>query len=123
NDSSLPIKIPTQSMYLPNPKCFYEFPNGKKIIGLCDGREISIWHGLENKNGKQIPYGFDFGSSAILLPKTSVLFAVQREVLKNGNAIRFAFTFQNATDEKKVENYGIDTILKFRESDLPQGKR
>ena len=122
NDSPLPIKIPTQSMYLPNPKCFYEFPNGKKIIGLCNDREISIWHGLENKNGKQIRYGFDFGSSAILLPKTSVLFAVQREVLENGNAIRFGFTFQKETNENKVEDYGMDIILKFRESDLPQGK-
>jgi len=61
------------------------------------------------------------GSSAILLPKTSVLFAVQREVLKNGNAIRFGFTFQKET-EKKVEDYGMDIILTFRESDLPQGK-
>jgi hypothetical protein len=119
NDSALPIKIPTQSMYLPNPKCFYEFPNGKKISGLCNGREISIWHGLENKNGEQIPYGFDFGSSAILRPKTSVLFAVERAVLKNGNAITFGFTFQEETDEKKVEDYGEDIILKFRESDLP----
>lgn len=122
NDSPLPMKIPTQSMYLPNPKCFYEFQNGKKILGLCADREISIWHGLENKNGKQIPYGFDFGSSAILLPKASVLFAVPREVLRNGNAIRFSFTFQKETDENKVEDYGTDIILRFRESDLPQGK-
>jgi hypothetical protein len=120
NDSPLPIRIPTQSIYLPNRKCFYEFPDGKKIVGLCNGAEISIWHGLENKNGKQIPYGFDFGSSAILLPQTSVLFAVRREVLKNGNAIRFGFTFQKETDGKKVEDYGSDLFLRFRESDLPQ---
>ncbi|HZH31772.1 MAG TPA: PQQ-binding-like beta-propeller repeat protein [Pyrinomonadaceae bacterium] len=119
NDSPLPIKIPTQSMYLPNPKCFHEFPNGRKILGLCNDREISIWHGLENKNGKQIPYGFDFGSSAILLPKTSILFAVSRAVLKNGNAIRFGFTFQKETRGNKVEDYGTDINLKFRESDLP----
>src|SRR4030095_12088459 len=122
NDSPLPIKIRTQSMYLPNSKCSYEFPTGKRLLGLCNDREISIWHGLENKSGKQIPYGFDFGSSAILLPKTSVLFAVQREALKNGNAIRFDFTFQKETDENKVEDYGMDIILKFRESDLPQEK-
>lgn len=119
NDSPLPIQIPTQSMYLPNPKCFYEFPSGKRIIGLCNGREISVWHGLENNKGEEIPYGFDFGSSAILLPNTSVLFAVPREALKNGNAIRFDFTFQKETEEKKVEDYGKDIILKFRESDLP----
>ncbi len=122
NDSPLPIKIPTQSMYLPNPKCFYGFSNGEKIFGLCDNREISIWHGLEGKNDKQIPYGFDFGSSAILLPKTSVLFAVLREILKDGKAIRFGFTFQKETDENEVEDYGTDIILRFRESHLPKGK-
>ncbi|MDQ3847556.1 MAG: hypothetical protein M3261_01210, partial [Thermoproteota archaeon] len=122
NDSPLPIKIPTQSMYLPNPKCFYEFSNGVKILGLCDNREISIWHGLEGKNRRLIPYGFDFGSGAILLPKTSVLFAIPREILKNGKAIRFSFTFQKEADENKVEGYGTDIVLRFRESDLPEGK-
>lgn len=122
NDSPLPIEIPTQSMYLPSPKCFYEFSNSVKILGLCDNREISIWHGLEGKNGKPIPYGFDFGSSAILLPKTSVLFAVPREILKNGKAIRFSITFQKENDENKVEDYGADIVLRFRESDLPKGK-
>jgi hypothetical protein len=120
NDSPLPIEIPTQSMYLPNPKCFYEFPTGEKILGLCDDREISIWIGLENKDGKPIPYGFDFGSSAILLPKKSVLFAVPRGVLKNGNAIRFRFSFQKPDSRNKIEKYGTDKILRFRESELPK---
>lgn len=123
NDSPLPISIPTQSMYMPNPKCFYEFSNNKKIFGLCDNREISIWHGLEGKDGKHIPYGFDFGSSAILLPKTSAVFAVPREALKDGNAIRFDFTFQKETDKDEVEEYGKDITLRFRALDLPKGGR
>lgn len=118
NDSPLPIKIPTQSMYLPNPKCFIEFPGGSKIMGLCDNKEIAVWFGLENKTGKIIPYGFDFGAASILLPKTSVVFAVPREVLTNGNAIRFAFTFQNeGTDSSQTADYGKPRILRFRESD------
>lgn len=121
NESPLPIKIPTQSMYLPNPKCFFEFPNGKRLIGLCDNREISIWYGVENRHGKQIPYGFDFGSSAVLLPKTSALFAVSRNILKGGQAIRFGFTFQKETEDNKVEDYGTEIILKFSESNLPKG--
>ncbi|MFL6230718.1 MAG: WD40 repeat domain-containing protein, partial [Pyrinomonadaceae bacterium] len=120
NDSPLPIKIPTQSMYLPNPKCFYEFPSGEKILGLCDDREISVWIGLEDKDGKPIPYGFDFGSSAILLPGKSVLFAVPRGALKNGDAISFSFSFQKPDGGKKIERYGTDKILKFSESDLPK---
>lgn len=123
NDSPLPIKIPTQSMYLPNPKCFYEFPNGQKILGLCADREISVWFGLEDKEGKQVPYGFDFGSSAILLPKTSVLFAVPRGVLRNGNAIRFGFTFQKEAADNKVEDYGKNILLRFKESDLPKSSK
>jgi hypothetical protein len=120
NDSPLPISVPTQSMYLPNPKCFYKFPSGKKVLGLCDNREISVWLGLEDKNGKQLPYGFDFGSSVILLPKTSVLFAVPRDWLEDGNAIEFGFAFQRETDENKVEAYGTAKTLRYRESDLPR---
>ena len=119
NDSPLPIKIPTQSMYLPDPKCFFEFSNGQRIPGLCDNREISIWHGLEDKSGKSVPYGFDFGSSAILLPKTTAVFPVPLVLLKDGKAIHFNVMFQKDGIEEKIENYGDDIVLRFRQSDLP----
>ena len=119
NDSPLPIKVPTQSMYLPNPKCFYEFSAGNKVLGLCDDREIALWFGLENQKGIPIPYGFDFGSSAILLPKTSVRFAVPRAVMEKGNAIRFDFTFLKDDGANKIADYGTPKPLRFRESDLP----
>lgn len=122
NESVLPIEIPTQSMYLPNKNCFFELKSGRKVFGLCDKREISIWHGLEDKKGKQVPYGFDFGSSSILLPRTSVLFAIPRELLKDGKAIRFSFTFQNDTVDNKVGDYGEPIVLRFGEKDLPKPK-
>lgn len=122
NDSPLPVKIPTQNMYLPNPKCFYEFSNGQKILGLCDNKEIAVWFSLEDKKGKQIPYGFDFGSSAVLLPKTSALFAVPYELLGNGKAIRFEFTFQSEAVDGKPADYGTSKVLRFREADLPKSK-
>ncbi len=122
NDSPLPVRIPTQSMYLPNRKCFFDLPDGQKILGLCDNREIAIWFGLEDKRGKMIPYGFDFGSAAILLPKTSVLFAVPRQILRNGNAIRFEFIFQNMEGRTKITDYGVPSILRFREEDVPNAK-
>lgn len=119
NDSPLPIKILTQSMYLPqNPKCFYSYANGKKLLGLCDNREISIWHGLEDKKGKAIPYGFDFGSSSILLPHNSALFPMLLELLKNGQAIHFRYAFLKETNENKIEEYGEELTLKFRQADL-----
>ena len=123
NDSPLPVKIPTLSMYLRNPKCFYEWSEGKKLYGLCDGREVSVWIGLENKRGKQIPYGFDSGSVALLLPKTSVLFPVPRAALHNGNAVRFSFSFQNTPDEDLLPESGPKIILRFRESELPKGQQ
>jgi hypothetical protein len=51
-----------------------------------------------------------------------VLFAVPRDVLKQGNAIRFSFTFKKDAGEAKVEDYGEEIILKFRESELPKAK-
>ena len=122
NDSALPIEIPTQSIYLPNKSCFFEMKSGRKVLGLCDNREISIWHGLEDKKGKQLPYGFDFGSSSTLLPKTSALFAIPRELLKDGKAIRFSFTFQNDTVNNKVDDYGEAILLRFGKKDLPKSK-
>jgi WD40 repeat protein len=120
NDAPLPIKIPTQSMYSPNPDCFYPYSDKQKLIGLCDNREISIWFGLEDKNGKPIRYGFDFGSSAILLPKTSVLFAVPKEILKGNNSIGFEYIFQKEVGENDIGDYGKRVTLKFSESDLPR---
>lgn len=122
NDSLLPVRIPTQSMYLPNPKCFYTYAVDKKLTGLCDGREIGVWHGLEDRNGKQLPYGFDFGSSTVLLPKTSVLFAVPLKILQNDNAIRFNYTFLKETEDHKIAEYGVEITLRFRQSDLPKDK-
>jgi WD40 repeat protein len=120
NDSPLPVTIPTQSMYSPDPSCAFTFSNRLKIQGLCNGSEISIWHGLEDAEGKSIPFGFDFGASSILLPKTSVLFPVPLSILKDGNAIRFSFTFQKETGDKEYDDYGESIVLRFRESDLPK---
>jgi hypothetical protein len=122
NDSSFPIRIPTQSLYLPNPKCFYTYATDKKLFGLCEGREISIWHGLEDKKGKWIPYGFDFGSMAVLLPKTSALFDVPLAILENNNAIRFDFSFLKEDERNKIETYGEPITLRFRRSDIPAEK-
>jgi WD40 repeat protein len=119
NDSPLPVSVPTQSMYLPNPKCFHQFSSGEKILGLCDNREIGVWLGLEDKDGQPLPFGFDFGSSAILLPGNSVFFAVPIDVLRDGRAIRFGVKFQKPNAGKRVTDYGNERLLRFRESDLP----
>ncbi|HUR98480.1 MAG TPA: hypothetical protein VMZ26_10485, partial [Pyrinomonadaceae bacterium] len=120
NDSPLPIKIPTQSMYFPNPKCVHVFPTGEKIGGLCERREISIWHGLEDRTGKSVRYGFDFGSSAILLPNSSVVFPVPLAILRNGNSIVFGYSFQNVKASVNDDDwdYGEKLELRFGEKNL-----
>jgi WD40 repeat protein len=120
NDSPLPVTVPTQSLYPRDPACAFTFSNRLKVHGLCDGSEISIWHGLEDAEGKPIPFGFDFGASSILLPKTSVLFPVPLSVLKDGSAVRFSFTFQKETGDKEYDDYGESILLRFREGDLPK---
>lgn len=122
NDSPLPVEIPTQSIYLPNGKCLFKFPSGWQISGLCAGSEISVWHGLKDKQDKWIPFGFDFGSSTILLPKTFVLFPVPLEILKNGNQIVFDFTFQKESEAGKIDDYGTRKELRFGEKDLAKTK-
>lgn len=116
NESPLPIEIPTQSLYLS--KCSYTGPDGGVLPGLCNNQEISLWFGLQNKRGKPIPYGFDFGSSAMLLPNTSVLFALPREIFKDGNAVRFSYKFQKDDHGRRFEDYGDARTFILRESDL-----
>jgi len=119
NDSPLPIRIPSPSIYSSNSKCSFESAAGNKIFGFCDGSEITIWFGLESQDSRPMPYAFDFGSNAVLLPKTSVLFAVPRAVMEQGNAIRFDFTFMKDDGANKIGDYGTPKPLRFRESDLP----
>ena len=118
NDSPLPISIPTQNMHFVNPRCSFQFPNRKKIFGLCREREVSIWYGLIDKEGKGVPYGFDFGSSAVLFPNMSVIFPVPLAILKNGNAIDFDYSFQNIDIDNKIGDYGTMKRLKFGLMDI-----
>jgi Anaphase-promoting complex subunit 4 WD40 domain len=119
NASPLPVEIPTRSLYLPDPKCVYEYAGDKKLPGLCDGREISVWYGLEDKKGKALRYALDFGATSVLLPGTSVLFATPLSLLKNEQSISFAYSFLKETDEGKVDKYGGEITLKVRQTHLP----
>jgi hypothetical protein len=118
NSSPLPIQIPTQSFYLPQPKCSHQFSETLRVPGLCDNAEIAVWFRLQDKNGKPLRYGFDSGSSAVLLPGTSVLFAVPLAILKNDNAITFGFTFQKSDMRNQVSEYGTRKILRFPAKEL-----
>ncbi|MBL8207091.1 MAG: hypothetical protein JNM09_22855 [Blastocatellia bacterium] len=122
NDSPLPIQIPTRSFYMPNPKCFYEYADDQKLSGLCPDREISVWYGVKDKKGKVIPSAYDTGSNSILLPQTSVLFALPLEVLQNAHTIYFSYAFLKETEEHKIKEYGKEHELNFRQADLPAAR-
>ncbi|CAN5586490.1 hypothetical protein BH10ACI2_BH10ACI2_21270 [soil metagenome] len=120
NNSNLPIQVPSENMYMPDPKCFYEFPNGEKIFGLCKDREIGIWFGVKDSQGKWLPYGFDFGSSVILLPNSSVVFPVPLSVWNKSYSIVFDYSFQNvrASENDREMDFGEKVEIKVSKSRL-----
>jgi WD40 repeat protein len=120
NDSPLPVSIRTFSQYFSRNPCFHTFPSGRKIFGLCDNGEIFIAYRVENKDGSIVPSPFDSFSSAILLPKTTVLFNVSRNDLKLNRVIRIYYTFINETKDSEIEAYGSQNILRFTSSSIPR---
>jgi|GEM_PF-1444408 len=120
NDLDVPIAVPTQSIYAPSKKCFFRFPTGHKVFGICDKQEIVIRLSVEDKNGEGVPYGFDWFSYVVLLPKTTVLFSVPLEVLTDGNHIRFASKVLKPSGFSQTDESEVVVHLKFRESDLPK---
>lgn len=122
NHSPLPVNIPTESMYLPNPKCFHQFSNGEKLFGSCGEREVGIWYGVKDKNGKWVPYGFDFGSSFNLLPATSVVFPIPLDLLDKEYRIVFSYAFQNvrASENEREWDYGEKVELSIDKKLFPK---
>ena len=72
NNSPLPIRFRTDSIYLPRPGC---------ERGLCDGAEVSIQYEIEEANGTAVPYGMDMAFMSTLPPGASVLFSVNEGTL------------------------------------------
>ncbi len=120
NDSTLPIEVPTESMYLRDTQCFFEFPNKEKVYGLCKDREIGVWYGIKDNQGKWIPYGFDFGSSVILLPNSSVIFPVPVSIWNKNYFVVFDYSFQNtrASENDRKMDYGTKIELKVNKQSL-----
>lgn len=123
NESSIPVWVPTGSLYEPDPTCFFVTSNGEKVMGLCDGREIEVWFGLEDKRGHRPAYGFDEGAVSVLLPHTSVLFAVPRQIFKDGYAVRFSCNFLEAGVDGEVAAYGEPVIVRVRDTDARPTKK
>jgi WD40 repeat protein len=121
NESHLPIKFSTDSLYLDRVgKCGYKTGAGKFFEGLCDGTEVSIQYGIEDANGKPIPWGVDFGAISMLPPGASVVFSVMRDHLEDGRSIRILYKYQKEDEKRKLEDYGSEHWVYFKASDLPR---
>ncbi|HEY6190580.1 MAG TPA: WG repeat-containing protein [Pyrinomonadaceae bacterium] len=121
NDSPLPINISTESIYLPGKeRCGYQSVNGTFYNGLCEGAEIGIRVGVFDTRGKPVRYGFDFGGISVVPPKTSVLFSLPRDLLREGRYVVVYYKFQKETAKEKLDDYGKEREIKVTESKLPQ---
>ncbi|MBL8208282.1 MAG: hypothetical protein JNM09_28885 [Blastocatellia bacterium] len=113
NDAPLPLRVTTLSNYQGGSHCYHEFAPGVRLAGLCDDREISLLFDVQDRHRKPVRYGFDVYGHAIVLPNKSVLFAVPRALLQNGNTVRFGF--QKETTANKIADYGTEIKLRVRE--------
>lgn len=63
--------------------------------------------------GKSARYGFDFGGISMIPPKTSVLFSLPRDLLRQGRYIVVYYKFQKETAKDKLDDYGKEREIKF----------
>ena len=116
NNSSLPINLWTESIYLPSEKkCGYRTSAGKFFHGLCESSEIGIRFSVLDGKGSPIRYGFDFGGISMLPPNTSALFCVPRELLREGRSIVVRYQFLNEGVKGKLVEYAKERELRFAE--------
>jgi hypothetical protein len=121
NNSSLPIEISTESVYLPlgpAARCGYRTRAGAFFHGLCNNGEIGIRFGVVDAKGEVVPWGSHFGGISMLPPNTSVLFEVPNELLRDGRKIVVRFNFLQINAKGKLEEYGEAKELTFSRANV-----
>jgi WD40 repeat protein len=119
NNSRLPIKLSTESIFIPTGKnCGYRTSTGKFFNGLCESSEFGIRFSVLDAKGNPVRYGFDFGGITMLPPNTSVLFSVPRELLREGRSIVVWYQFLNEGAKGKLADYAKERELRFAERNL-----
>ncbi|MEN6311304.1 MAG: WD40 repeat domain-containing protein, partial [Acidobacteriota bacterium] len=126
NDSSLPIKLLASAPYLDAMTCEYKFAEGNIIRGLFPDREIGLRLDFADKDGNAVPPFYDNSFVIKLLPKTSLLFAVYIQQLREGRRFKLRYSFQNAVEKDSswaliglYTDYGTEKALKFSLADIP----
>jgi len=117
NNSPLPIRFPTDSLYLPRSNCGVSLSNGSRV-GLCDGMEVSIQYQIQEASGKSFPSGIDFSGLSVLAPGTSVVFSVPLIHLENRRAITFSYSYVKENDKHELDEHGSPHRLRLRRTQL-----
>lgn len=142
NNSKWAINFCTPSLYIPPKVAPVRLPEGRGVLALVDGVEVSVCHGVEElksyewvlgrageakkrkttKDSTQ-QVGYDTGdvsSSAWLPSGSSIVFSVPREHLSKGLAIFVRFNYAWEYGERTFRSDEPEHRVYFRASDLLQ---
>lgn len=93
NTSDQVIAFRTYSTYMKPPIKWFELPDGRRVIALEDGMEISLPFGVESRKGSPVDFGAggDMFWQSFLPPGRSVLFSVPASALKHHRRVFVEF--------------------------------
>ncbi len=142
NNTKWAINFCTPSLYIPPRVAPVRLADGRGVLGLNDGVEVSMCHGVEElrsyewklarareaKNRESTKdserqVGYDTGdvfSSAWLPSGSSVVFSVLREHLSKDLAIFVRFNYEWEYGERTFRSDEPEHRVYFRASDLPK---
>jgi hypothetical protein len=144
NNSKWAINFCTLSLYVPPKVAPRRLADGRAVLGLNDGVEINVCHGVEHiatyqwklsrrQKSRNRPatteeqqVGYDRGdvfSSAWLPPGSSVVFSVPREHLSKELVIFLRFNYEWEYGDRAVKSNEPEHRVYFRAADLPQQTR
>lgn len=141
NNTKWAINFCTPSLYIPPKVAPVRLGDGRGVLGLNDGVEITVCHGVEKvrryewklkrtreaKNrestGSDRQVGYDTGdvfSSGWLPSGSSIIFSVPREHLSKDLAIFIRFNYEWEYGDRTFRSDEPEHRVYFRASDLPK---
>lgn len=142
NNTNWAINFCTPSLYIPPKVVPFRLAEGRSVLALVDGVEVSVCHGVEElksyesvfgragetkkrktTKGSTQQVGYDTGdvfSSAWLPPGSSIVFSVPREHLSKGLAVFVRFNYEWEYGDRTLRSNEPEHRVFFRASDLLQ---
>lgn len=142
NNTKWAINFCTPSLYIPPKVAPVRLADGRGVLALREGVEVSVCHGVEeltpyewvlartgeakkrkSTKGSERQVGYDKGdvfSSAWLPPGSSIIFSVPREHLSKDLAVFIRFNYEWEYGERTFRSAEPEHRVYFRASDLPK---